>query len=58
MNLGAVETGKRDITAWRQIPNWFAEYGTRKSTRFVNGEPVSYQTRADLITGYRMDGRI
>lgn len=58
MNLGAVETGKRDITAWRRIPNWFAGvWHKEKSTRFVNGKPVSYQTRADLITGYQMDAK-
>lgn len=58
MNLGAVETGKRDITAWRRIPNWFAGvWHKEKSTRFVNGRPVSYQTRADLITGYQMDAK-
>lgn len=58
MNLGAVETGKRNITAWRRIPNWFAGiWHKEKSTRFVNGKPVSYQTRADLITGYQMDAK-
>jgi hypothetical protein len=58
MNLGAVETGKRNITEWRRIPNWFAGiWHKEKSTRFVNGRPVSYQTRADLITGYQMDAK-
>lgn len=58
MNLGAVESGKRNITSWRRIPNWFAgTWHKEKSTRFVNGKPVSYQTRADLITGYQMDAK-
>lgn len=58
MNLGAVETGKRNITAWRRIPNWFAgTWHKEKSTRMVNGKPVSYQTRMDMITGYQMDAK-
>lgn len=58
MNLGAVETGRRNITSWRRIPNWFAgTWHKEKSTRFIGGRPVSYQTRADLITGYQMDAK-
>lgn len=57
MNLGATET-KKEITEWRRIPDWFAgTWHKERSKRFVNGRPIYYQTRADLITGYQKDAK-
>ncbi len=58
MNLGAIRTGRADITEWRRIPSWFAgTWHKEYSTRYVDGRPIKYQTRADLITGYQKDAK-
>lgn len=57
MNLKGVAT-ERQITEWRRIPRWFAGTWHRERTiKYVEGRPVSYQTRADLITGYQQDAK-
>ncbi|MCC7532153.1 MAG: hypothetical protein IT342_26860 [Candidatus Melainabacteria bacterium] len=57
MNLKGVATDKQ-ITEWRRIPRWFAGTWHRERTiKYVEGRPVSYQTRADLITGYQQDAK-
>ncbi len=59
MNLKGVATEKgKQITDWRRIPRWFAGTWHREKTiKYVEGRPVSYQTRADLITGYQQDAK-
>lgn len=54
MNLEAVET-KNEITEWRRIPKWFAGVWHREKTVRKSGQ--SYQTRADMITGYQADAK-
>lgn len=54
MNLSAVETSD-EITEWRRIPKWFAGVWHREKTMRKSGE--SYQTRADMITGYQADAK-
>ncbi|MBA3993978.1 MAG: hypothetical protein C0469_10660 [Cyanobacteria bacterium DS2.3.42] len=49
---------QKQITEWRRIPRWFAgTWHREKTTKYVNGRPMSYQTRADLITGYQQDAK-
>lgn len=55
---GGASDGGRQITEWRRIPRWFAGTWHRERTiRYVEGRPMSYQTRADLITGYQEDAK-
>lgn len=55
---GAAAERQKQITEWRRIPTWFAgTWHREKSTRYVNGRPMSYQTRGDQITGYQQDAK-
>ncbi len=57
LKAGTSDTSKR-ITGWRRVPDWFAgTWHKENTTRYVEGRPVSYQTRADLITGYQQDAK-
>jgi hypothetical protein len=57
LKAGAANTQKK-ITGWRRVPDWFAgTWHKERTTRYVEGRPVSYQTRADLITGYQKDAK-
>lgn len=57
LKAGASDRNKQ-ITGWRRVPDWFAgTWHKEKTTRYVEGRPISYQTRADLITGYQQDAK-
>lgn len=57
LNLGATES-RREITEWRRLPKWFAGTWHRERTvKYVDGRPVSYQTRDDSISGYQEDAK-
>ncbi len=55
-----IDAAKNDsrVQKWRRVPKWLAGiWHTERTVRKVMGIPVSYQTRANFISGYQSDAK-